>query len=64
MIGQIAEQRRAHASHPKGQSEEHAGDHADLARHQFLRVDQDRREGRRENHADDTLRMLVQNRFA
>ena len=53
MIGQIAEQGRAHATHAKRQSEEQAGDHSDFARHQFLSVNQDGGEGRRQNHADD-----------
>ena len=48
----VAEHRRADAAHAEREAEEQAGDHADAARHQFLRVDDDRRERRREDQAD------------
>ena len=39
--------------HAEGEAEEQAGDHADLARHQLLRIDHDRRESRGQDQADD-----------
>ena len=52
-IGQFAEQRGTEAAHAERETEEQAGDHADLARQQFLRVDQDRRERGRQDQSDD-----------
>ena len=48
-VGQHAEHRGAEAAHAEGEAEEQAGHHADPVRHQFLRVDHDRREGRGED---------------
>ena len=51
-VGQQAEHRRAEAAHAEREAEEQARDHADLAGHQFLRVDHDGRERRRQDQAD------------
>ena len=54
VVGQPAQQRGADARRAKGQSEEQAGDQPHVARHQFLGVDDDCRESRRQNHPDET----------
>ena len=51
-IGQLAERGGADAAHAEREAEEHAGDQADASRHELLRVDDDRREGGREDQAD------------
>ena len=64
-VGEHAEHRGADAAHAEGEAEEDAGDHADPARQQLLRVDHDRREGRRQDQADDARSArTVQNRSA
>ena len=44
-IRQMPEQRRANPAKTEDQSEEHPGNHADIARHQFLCVHHDGRKG-------------------
>ena len=49
----LAEDGGADAAHAEGEAEEEAGDHADAAGDQFLRVDEDGGEGGGEDEADD-----------
>ena len=63
-VGELAQHRGADAAHAEGEAEEQAGDHADPARHQLLRVDHDRREGRGQDQPDDDVSTPVQNRSA
>src|SRR6185437_7088948 len=45
VVGELAERRRAETAYAEGDAEEHARDHAEAMRHQFLREHDDR--GRR-----------------
>ena len=53
MVRQLAQKRRAHSAQSKRHPEEQSRDHSHTARNQFLRIDYDRRERRRENQADN-----------
>ena len=52
MVGHPTEHGRADAGHAEGEAEKHAGDQADAAGKQLLRVDDDGRERRGEDQAD------------
>ena len=64
-VGEFAKGCCSEPAHAEREAEEQAGDHPDPARHQLLRVDQDRRERRgQDRDRSTTLRTPVQNRFA
>src|SRR5262249_29897611 len=52
-VGELAEDGGADSADPKGEAEKEAGDHADAAGQQLLRIDDDGREGGGDDEADD-----------
>ena len=52
-VGYFAEDGGTDASHAEGEAEEEAGDHADAAGDELLRVDEDGGEGGGQDEADD-----------
>ena len=52
-VGESAEYCGADAAHAEGESEEESGDHSYSSGDEILRVDEDGREGRCDNEADD-----------
>ena len=53
VIGKPAEHGGAKSADAEGDAEEHAGDHPETVRHQFLREHDDRRRRRRKDQADE-----------
>ncbi|GCC42489.1 hypothetical protein chiPu_0026807, partial [Chiloscyllium punctatum] len=52
VVGKLAKHRGAQPADAERDAEEHAGDHAEAMRHQFLREHDDRRRRRRDDQAD------------